>query len=343
MLAGKRLAGTPVLDLTESNPTHAGIVYPPGFLDSLSDERALRYEPEPFGMMSAREEIAREYNSPVDRVVLTASTSEAYSWIFKLLCDPGSEVLVPRPSYPLFEYLAALESVTVRHYGLFYDHGWFIDFHTILRGLNERTRALVLVNPNNPTGHFLRRHELDELMSICAQHDIALISDEVFGDYPLDVAEDSVLTLRGTADFTLNGLSKAVGLPQMKLAWIIAKDSVEPLEMIADTYLSVGTPVQYALPALLALRAPVQKQILDRVRANLSLVRGALRVDAGWYAIIPVMDEEETVEGLLREHNVLVQPGYFYDFERSGYMVMSLLTAPDIFAAGWRFIDHLSG
>ncbi len=243
-------------------------------------------------------------------------------------------MLAPRPSYPLFEYLAALECVSVRHYGLFYDHGWFIDFHTVERAINERTRALVLVNPNNPTGHFLRRHELEALVELCARHDIAIISDEVFSDYRLDAAEDSVLTLRGVADFCLNGLSKVVGLPQMKLGWMIARDSVEPLELIADTYLSVGTPVQCALPALLAMRGEVQGQIMARVRSNLALVERALRVEGGWYAIVPVADEEETVEGLLRDCDVLVQPGFFYDFERSGYMVLSLLTEAGIFKEG---------
>jgi len=248
--------------------------------------------------------------------------------------DPGDEVLVPRPSYPLFEYLAALESVADRHYGLFYDHGWFIDFHTIERAINQRTRAIVLVNPNNPTGHFIRRHELDELVALCERHDIAIVSDEVFSDYLIEPAPDSVLTLRGVADFALNGLSKLVGLPQMKLAWMITKRPMPELEIVADTYLSVGTPVQVALPALLELRAPVQRQIIERVRENLAVMPRSLDVEAGWYAIVPVMDEDETVLALLRERNVLVQPGYFYDFERSGYIVVSLLTAPEVFARG---------
>src|SRR5665213_635996 len=197
LLREKRRAGARVLDLTESNPTHAGIEYPAGFLAGLAAEAAARYEPQPFGLIQARECIAREYSAAVDRVVLTASTSEAYSWLFKLLCDPRDEVLVPRPSYPLFEYLAALESVTVRHYGLFHDHGWFIDFHTIEQAINERTRAIVLVNPNNPTGHFLHRHELGELAALCARHSLAIISDEVFRDYRLQPAADSVPTLQG--------------------------------------------------------------------------------------------------------------------------------------------------
>src|ERR1700679_2036818 len=206
LLRKKRQDGARILDLTESNPTHAGIEYPAGFLASLAADDAARYEPEPFGLPAARETIAREYDAPVDRVVLTASTSEAYSWLFKLLCDPADEVLVPRPSYPLFDYLAALESATVRHYGLFYDHGWFIDFHTIERAINDRTRAIVLVNPNNPTGHFLRQHELAELLAF----GLPIISDEVFRDYALQPAADSVLTLQGVEDapvFILNGLS----------------------------------------------------------------------------------------------------------------------------------------
>ncbi len=348
LLREKRQAGARILDLTESNPTHAGIEYPAGFLASLATEAAARYEPEPFGLRSARETIAREYGAPVDRVVLTASTSEAYSWLFKLLCDPGDEVLVPRPSYPLFDYLAALESVNVRRYGLFYDHGWFIDFHTIERAINGRTRAIILVNPNNPTGHFLHRHELAQLSAF----GLPIISDEVFRDYQLQPAPDSVLTLqqslRDTGEalvFTLNGLSKTVGLPQMKLAWMIAngpadqvREALERLEMIADTYLSVGAPVQCALPSLLELRRPVQRRILDRLRGNLAVLRTSglriLDIEAGWYAI--AFQAEGAEMRLLREHDVLVQPGYFYDFENSGCIVLSLLTAPDIFREGIR-------
>jgi len=337
ILTAKRIAGVPVLDLTESNPTRAGIEYPTGFLAALADQRALRYEPEPFGLLSARERIADEYGAPLDCVILTASTSEAYSWILKLLCNAGDEILVPRPSYPLFDYLATLECVRARRYGLFYDHGWFIDFHTLERAITERTRAIVLVNPNNPTGHFIRRHEVEMLAELCARRDIAIISDEVFSDYRIEPASDSALTLQGIADFALNGLSKLVGLPQMKLAWMISKRPVPELEIIADTYLSAGTPVQVALPTLLALREPVQRQIVERLRVNLARLRQRFRtlsVEAGWYAVVPVIDEEERAERLLREHDVLVQPGFFYDFERSGYLVVSLLTPPAIFDQG---------
>jgi alanine-synthesizing transaminase len=342
LLRIKRQSGARVLDLTESNPTHAGIEYPVGFLSSLAAEAAVRYDPEPFGLRAAREVIAREYSAPVDRVVMTASTSEAYSWLFKLLCDPGDEVLVPRPSYPLFDYLAVLESATVRHYGLFYDHGWFIDFHTIERAINERTRAIVLVNPNNPTGHFLRRHELAQLTAF----GLPIISDEVFRDYQLRLVPDNVLTLQNvneTLVFTLNGLSKSVGLPQMKLAWMIAngpadqlREALDRLEIIADTYLSAGTPVQCALASLLELRGPVQRQIVDRLLVNLEILRGSglrsLDVQAGWYAV--VSQEEGSEIRLLRDHDVLVQPGYFYDFEGSGYIVISLLTPTEIFKEG---------
>jgi alanine-synthesizing transaminase len=344
LLRKKRQDGARILDLTESNPTHASIEYPAGFLASLAADTAARYEPEPFGLPAARETIAQEYDAPVDRVILTASTSEAYSWLFKLLCDPADEVLVPRPSYPLFDYLAALECVTVQHYGLFYDHGWFIDFHTIERAINDRTRAIVLVNPNNPTGHFLHRHELAQLSAF----GLPIISDEVFRDYQLHPAPDSMLTLQScdeTLVFTLNGLSKTLGLPQMKLAWMIAngpaddvREALGRLEMIADTYLSVGTPVQCALPSLLKLRGPVQRQILDRLRGNLAVLKASslrmLDIEAGWYAILPQPEGSEL--RLLREHDVLVQPGYFYDFENPGYIVLSLLTAPEIFREGIR-------
>jgi alanine-synthesizing transaminase len=336
LLAEKRRTGDSILDLTESNPTHAGVVYPEGFLAALADDRALLYEPEPFGLPSARECIAREYGVAFDRVIMTASTSEAYSWIFKLLCDPGDEVLVPRPSYPLFEYLARLESVEVRNYNIFQDHGWFIDFHTIERALTERTRALVLVNPNNPTGHFIRQHELEPLTELCSRHHIAIISDEVFGDYLIDPAPDSVLTLRGIADFALNGLSKLVGLPQMKLAWIVTKDPVPEMEIIADTYLSVGTPVQVALPRLLELRDPVQRQIIERIREN-----GQRGTEAGWYSILPVTDDEDTAYRLLRDRNTLVQPGYFYDFESANRIVVSLLTPPEVFREGLHRLAQL--
>jgi aspartate/methionine/tyrosine aminotransferase len=249
---------------------------------------------------------------------------------------------VPQPSYPLFDYLATLESVNVRHYGLFYDHGWCIDFHTIKRAINERTRAIVLVNPNNPTGHFLPWHECEQLVAL----GLPIISDEVFRDYQLNPVADRLLTLQDLDDavvFALNGLSKTVGLPQMKLAWMIASgpaaqvaQALGRLEIIADTYLSAGTPVQCALPSLLELRGPIQRQIMARLRENLKTLRESglrmLDLEGGWYAI--VRSEEGSEIRLLRDHNVLVQPGYFYDFEDSGYIVLSLLTRPEVFREG---------
>jgi hypothetical protein len=350
LLDAKRRKGVPVLDLTESNPTRAGIVYPEGFLSALADPLAAFYEPEPFGLPAARELIAREYGAAsMERVVITASTSEAYSWIFKLLCDPGDEVLVPRPSYPLFEYLAALESVVVRHYGLFYDHGsWCIDFHTIERSLNDRTRAIVVVNPNNPTGHFIAAHEWQTLTALCVERGIAIISDEVFRDYALSPHADTG-GANGALTFTLHGLSKAVGLPQMKLAWMIVNglEDMRRLEMIADTYLSAGTPVQCALPTLLALREPVQRQTLKRLRENLEFLRASglrtLHVEAGWYAIVAHSHGDDFAEQLLRERDVLVQPGYFYDFEDSGYLILSLLTRPDVFHEGVKNLRQALG
>ncbi len=265
--------GDRTLDLTESNPTHAGIEYPQIVFD---DPAMMKYDPASFGMLAARERIAQEYGVDVERVILTASTSEAYSWLFKLLCDPGDEVLVPRPSYPLFDYLAALESVVVRPYHLRYSEGWFVDLDHI--EITERTRAIVVVNPNNPTGSYLKQAELDALVKLALEHDLAIISDEVFSDYALeDGGERSLVNVEGAVTFCLNGLSKLVGLPQMKLGWIIANDraSLLRLELIADTYLSVGTPVQCGLPKLLALKSDVQAQIMARVRQNLALVKEA--------------------------------------------------------------------
>lgn len=359
LLEAKRRSRVAVLDLTESNPTRAGIEYPDGFLAALADPLAAVYEPEPFGLPAARELIAAEYEAgAAPNVAMTASTSEAYSWLFKLLCDPGDEVLIPRPSYPLFDYLAALESISVRHYGLFYDHGaWCIDFHTIERALHERTRAVVVVNPNNPTGHFIARHELRQLRAICADRGIALISDEVFRDYAIAPRAESARTLGGSDSaltFTLHGLSKAVGLPQMKLAWMVVSGeravvnaAMARLEMIADTYLSAATPVQCALPSLLALRGPIQSQIVARLKENLQLLRSSglrvLEVEAGWYATVTSGRSDDFAEELLRTQNVLVQPGYFYDFEDSGSLVLSLLTRPEVFREGVSRLRSLLG
>lgn len=335
LLARKRARGERILDLTESNPTHAGFDYPQVIFD---DPRMMSYDPDSLGMQSARECVAREYDVDVSRVVLTTSTSEAYSWLFKLLCNPGDEVLVPRPSYPLFDYLAALESVAVRPYHLRYHEGWFVDIADIR--ITERTRAIVVVNPNNPTGSYLKPVELEALVKLAREHDLAIISDEVFSDYALtEGGVRSLIGVEGAVTFCLNGLSKSIGLPQMKLGWIIVNDAAsrERLELIADTYLSVGTPVQCGLPKLLAMKPAIQDQILSRVRRNLALVPDARIVEGGWYAILQVpriRSEEEWVLGLLEQHNVLVQPGYFYDFDSEAFLVISLLTPPEVFREG---------
>jgi alanine-synthesizing transaminase len=291
------------------------------------------------------------------RILLTASTSEAYSYLFKLLADPGDEILVPRPSYPLFEYLAAMESVRIRQYPLRYDGGWHIDFAELERAITGRTRAIVVVNPNNPTGSFLKREEWERLQRL----DIPILSDEVFADYGFaesggaaDPQRISTLAgSHGVLTFSMSGLSKIAGLPQMKLGWIVAggpghEAALEGLEWIADTFLSVAAPVQVALPRLLAASAGVQSQIRARTRANLASLRAAigaaspcqvLNVEGGWYAVLQVprtRSEEEWTLHLLAEKNVLVQPGFFYDFESEAFLVLSLLTAPTTFEEGLR-------
>lgn len=342
LLARKRAAGETLLDLTESNPTHAGFTYPEVRFD---DPRIMQYDPASFGLLSARERVAAEYGVAVERVVLTTSTSEAYSWLFKLLCDADDEVLVPRPSYPLFDYLAALESVVAKPYSLIYDDGWFLDLHGI--EITERTRAIVVVNPNNPTGSYLKATEVDYLVALARKHDLAIISDEVFSDYALSGdGVRSLLHIEDTVTFCLNGLSKLIGLPQMKLGWIIANDTgaLEKLELIADTYLSVGSPVQCSLPQLLDMKRGIQEQIMRRVRENLALVPSARRVEGGWYAVLQVprtRSEEQWTLELLEHHNVLVQPGYFYDFDSEAFLVLSLLTPPEVFREGLRRLSVL--
>ena len=361
LLAEKRANGAPILDLTESNPTRAALNYPrEELLTALADPRALRYDPDPRGLLSAREAVSEYYAQrrvevPASRILLTASTSEAYSYLFKLLADPGDEILVPRPSYPLFDYLAAMESVAVRQYPLRYDGVWHIDFPALASAITPRTRAIVIVNPNNPTGSYLKRTEWEQLQTL----GLPILSDEVFSDFAFSpdparittlAAQNSVLT------FSMSGLSKIAGLPQMKLGWIAASGpdhlaALEGLEWIADTYLSVSTPVQLALPRLLTAAAPVQEQIRTQTASNLQHLRknllGAaspcrcLTVEGGWYAVLKVpriRTEEDWVLQLLAEKDVLVQPGFFFDFESEAFLVLSLLTPPAIFAEGLRRI-----
>jgi aspartate/methionine/tyrosine aminotransferase len=359
-LAARRAAGAGILDLTESNPTHAGLEYPEEIVTAFADPRMLAYEPAPAGSAEAREAVcgyyaARGHAVAPGRVLLTASTSEAYGYLFKLLTDPGDEVLVPSPSYPLFEFLADMESVAVRQYPLEYHGGWRIDLAAVEAAMTPRTRAMILVNPNNPTGSYVKRGELEALTALCASRGMALISDEVFADYAVTGDAERVTTLaavEGCLAFSMSGLSKVAGLPQMKLGWIVAagpealrKEALEKLEWIADTYLSVSTPVQCAAARLLAAGEIVQRQIRERTLANLAFAREALggsaanilAVEGGWYITLQVpriRSEEEWTLQLLEEEGVLVQPGFFYDFEAEAYLVVSLLTATEIFREG---------
>ncbi|HEY7388963.1 MAG TPA: pyridoxal phosphate-dependent aminotransferase [Bryobacteraceae bacterium] len=359
-LEEKRRGGVRLLDLTESNPTRAGLDYPAEIVTAFADRRMLQYDPAPAGLREAREAVARYYAArgiPVEpeRILLTASTSEAYGYLFKLLADPGDEVLVPRPSYPLFEYLATMESVKVRPYPLVYYGSWQIDWDELAATVSERTRAIVVVNPNNPTGSYVKTGELEKLAKLCAERHIALISDEVFSDYAFGADAEraaSVASLDGGLAFALSGLSKIAGLPQMKLGWIVAagakeqrRRAVERLEWVADTYLSVGTPVQWAAARLLAAGESVREQIRKRTAENLAFAREALRgteanllsVEGGWYATLQVprvRSEEEWVLELLERADTLVQPGYFFDFDSEAYLVASLLTARAVFEEG---------
>lgn len=336
-VARHRVEGRPLLDLTESNPTRAGLTHDPGVLRALGAEAALVYDPSPAGLAAAREAVALYEDVQPEQVLLTSSTSEAYSFLLKLLADPGEEILVPRPSYPLFEFLAGLEGVRAVHYPLRYHEGWWLDREALRAAITARTRAVIAVHPNNPTGSFL--HESDE--QFVREMGLPLIADEVFRDYGFRQQPDRRAT---RADFRLNGVSKLLGLPQMKLGWIVAKDpgDVAPLELIADTYLSVGAPVQHALPRWMALRGEFHAKMMARLTANLAAVQACrtlspLDVQGGWYAIIrlPVTrtDEDWALE-LLEQDGVLVQPGYFYDFDADGYAVVSLLTPPEVLTKG---------
>lgn len=360
LLEEKRRAGIDLLDLTESNPTQAGFIYPgQEILGALSEAQALVYRPTPRGLSIAREAICgyyleRGFPLDPDRIHLTASTSEGYGYLFKLLADRGESVLVPQPSYPLFEFLAALENVELLPYELFYLHpgGWQIDFDSIEKALSDKTRAIIVVSPNNPTGSFIKDNELAALNDICARSDLALIVDEVFGDYVFEsgskhvrslVSNESILT------FVMSGLSKIAALPQMKLGWIVTggpKDSrneaLERLDLIADTFLSVSTPVQYAAPLWLNLRSTMQTQILNRVRDNLDWLAARtsdspcrlLNVEGGWYATLEIpryFSEEEWVLKLLENDNVLLHPGYFFDFTREAFVIISLLPEKESF------------
>jgi hypothetical protein len=360
LLAEKRRRGDNILDLTESNPTNALLEYPTEIVAAFRHPDMPRYAPEPAGMRAARAAVAAHCGVSFDRVFLTASTSEAYSYLFKLLADPGDEVLVPRPSYPLFEYLASLESVRVAHYPLRYEGVWSIDFDALEAAATSRTRAVIVVNPNNPTGSFLKRGEAARLTALCAARSLAVISDEVFASYQFGSGPERVTTLAGSEQvltFCLGGLSKLCGLPQMKLGWILLggppdarAQAFERLEWISDTYLSVGAPVQCAAPELLDAGRRVRGQIVSRTAQNLAdlsaMLAGSacslLHVEGGWYATLRVprvRTEEEWCLQLLEHDGVLVQPGFFYDFDCEAFLILSLLTPPDAFLEGVRRLN----
>lgn len=359
ILAQKRAEDAPVIDLTQSNPTQAGFRYPLDVVHAFDDSAMLWYEPSPRGSLAAREAVSayyavRGHDVSPERILLTASTSEAYSYVFKLLTDPDDAVLVPRPSYPLFEYLAAMESLQVLQYPLRYDNGWSIAIDEMPAG----ARVLALVNPNNPTGSFVKSGELERLHSL----GIPIVSDEVFSDYAFAPDPSRATTLAefdGCLSFSLSGLSKVAGLPQMKLGWIVVngpagvrREAMERLEWIADTYLSVGAPVQCAAPKLLAFADQFQNLIRERTASNLRFARqliagtaaNILDVEGGWYASIRmphIRSEEEYALDLLDRAGVLVQPGYFYDFESEAYLIVSLLTEEALFREGMAQIRNL--
>jgi aspartate/methionine/tyrosine aminotransferase len=358
-------AGLPIADLTASNPTRCGFGYNPDLLGALTDPKALDYDPQPKGRRDAREAVCEYYSElgvtlDPGQVLLTTSTSEAYSFLFRLLCDPGSEILVPQPGYPLFDFLAVLDDVLIKPVPLVYDQGWQIEPEGFRRAIGAETRSIVLVHPNNPTGHFTKAWEAVELARLCREFDLSLIVDEVFLDYGFSERGRSFAGgLEDVPVFVVSGLSKIAGLPQMKAAWIVAtgprlEQSLERLEVIADTFLSMNAPVQAALPSWLGGRAAIQRQILERVTGNLAeldrqLVRipgvRRLETEGGWYAVlrIPALGpDEQTVLNLL-EQGVWVHPGYFFGMAESGWLVVSLLGETAEFSTGvTKMVDYFS-
>lgn len=341
-----KTTGSDVMDLTESNPTRCGFNYPKDLLKGLTDPENLVYEPESRGMLPAREAVGEFVQFPADRIMLTASTSESYLYLFRLLLNPGDKVLVPKPSYPLFQFLLEINDAAVDQYPLVYKDEWRIDFKALERLIDRRTKAIILVNPNNPTGSYLKEDELETLNAICRKHGLAVISDEVFFHYRL--SDGPFVSLKDNAEiltFTLGGLSKGLGLPQMKLGWILAngpadvvEEALSRLEIIADTFLSVNTPVQNATTWWFKHCLPVRDQILERITINLDVVKSTgldvCTVEGGWYAVIrlPGIDEEKFVLDLLKTHQILAHPGFFFDFEKPGHLIVSLLPKTGQFA-----------
>jgi alanine-synthesizing transaminase len=361
-LSAHRAARKPIIDLTLSNPTECGFLYDQeAILNALRNPAALKYEPNPRGLDVARGAVAQYYAERAaiisnDDIFLTTSTSEAYSYVFRTLCDPGDELLIPAPSYPLFEFLADIQDVRLVRYQLVYDHGWQIDFHALQQAITQRTRGVIVVHPNNPTGHFTKPAEMRKLNELCAAREIALIADEVFLDFELKKTPITTFAANSEAlTFTMSGLSKICGLPQMKAAWLVVSgpealkvDALARLEVIADTYLSMGAPIQWAMPTLLGQRQAFQKQVIDRVSENLSeldrqLARqkscSRLEVEGGWNAVIRVpatLSDEDLALELLATQSVYIHPGHFYDFPSDGHLVLSLIIPSQTFRDGLR-------
>src|SRR6266853_3116498 len=361
-IAEARASGKTILDLTISNPTEAGIRPDTNaVLAALSNPEAMHYDPQPRGLLSARQAVCRYYRDwhgisdlDPDRLILTTSTSEAYSYVFRLLCNPGDEILVPKPSYPLFEFLADLADVKLVPYPLLYDHCWQIYLYSLYEAATFRSRAVILVHPNNPTGSYVSATETSALNVFCRDRGLALIVDEVFLDYSHDGAPRRSFVRNADAlTFTLSGVSKISGLPQMKLAWVATSGPEETvseaggrLEIIADTFLSMNAPVQLAASVLLDQRKKIQPILLDRLRMNLAELDrqlagrpscARLMVEGGWYVVlrVPALESDEDLAiRLLRDASVSVHPGHFYDFPNEGHLVLSLITEPADFREG---------
>jgi alanine-synthesizing transaminase len=360
-----RAAGEPFVDLTISNPTQCGFHYDSdAILSAFQNPKSLSYEPEAKGLLVAREKVACYYSEDhhvaldPETLLLTTSTSEAYSYVFRLLCNPQDEILVPKPSYPLFEFLGDLQDVSLVPYSLGYAHGWFVDFHSLVHALTPRTRAILLVHPNNPTGSYLHAEEEQRLNELCRERNLALIVDEVFLDYSLsEQPRNSFVTNQETLTFTLSGLSKITALPQMKVAWVatsgpqdVRQAALARLEIIADTYLSLNSATQWAVPTLLEQRRSLQPQVLDRVRQNWTFLKSTLSKETscelldsegGWYAVLRVRgnrsDEDSAIE-ILRTARTLIHPGHFYDFPSDGFLVVSLITTSPEFQRGITYL-----
>jgi len=366
--------GTMLLDLTASNPTTCGLRFNRSvILRSLTDPKALTYRPEPRGLLVARKAVSGYYADHAktqrtsarvqpEQIFLTTGTSEAYSFLFRLLCNPGDQVLVPQPSYPLFDFLADIQDVRLTAYPLHYDHGWHIDFSALRAAIGPSVKALMVVHPNNPTGSYVGRTEMQQLVEICANANLALIADEVFLDYALEGKPPSFVFSTDCLTFVLSGLSKISCLPQMKVGWIavngpplLRRQAEERLEVIADTYLSMNAPLQFATPDLLKERKAVQKQVRMRIERNLHTLDeqvkrqelvSRLECEGGWYAVLRVpayYSDEELAIKLMREQHVVIHPGHFYDFPRDGYVIVSLITPEREFKRGTDRLLHFCG